>query len=402
MAQPDDLADDGGVSASQPESLEAQTSIEDITPSLQEPRRSSFSQLRLGIEEAVTRTRIIHAYLHWEQVYYDGFLQRLNRGRRMGLTIPRLPAQRIWPVYREAGAVLCVTVLLAQFVPPAFAELPSTFAIAAEDPLWKRVLAATAGAGIIVAAFLVNFTVYGVAYVHRWYRCVACQMILLVGASFGVPFALLLLRFFEAVNAAPLDPLTFAFATWNFAVPGVMLVLWPPSGLRFYQGRRLYVAALASLTAWMLASMPSETLVATLLLLAILDVVLVALPCCSPVQTLDKLTWERGRSGEPQVPGVTFQDPAKDGLLLGLGDFIVFSIFSVHAARGGAAPLAATAVGIMHGLTITMLHVALKWPSRSLIPAIPASVILGTVLLVAERFALRPLAGILAAARIWI
>ena len=48
--------------------------------------------------------------------------------------------------------------------------------------------------------------------------------------------------------------------------------------------------------------MSSQTLVAVLLLFAILDVVLVALPCCSPVQKLDKLTWDRGMMGEPQMP----------------------------------------------------------------------------------------------------
>ena len=100
--------------------------------------------------------------------------------------------------------------------------------------------------------------------------------------------------------------------------------------------------------------------------------------------------------------GVTFLGKGRDGLLLGLGDFIVFSIFVAHAARGGVAPLAATAVGVLHGLSTTMTYVALKWPHRSLEPAIPLSVLFGAALLAVERFALRPLADSLAAAGVWL
>ena len=163
-----------------------------------------------------------------------------------------------------------------------------------------------------------------------------------------------------------------------------------------------YAAALSTFCAWLLSSMSSQTLIAVLLLFAILDVVLVALPCCSPVQTLDKITWDRGTAGEPQMPGLTFLAKGRDGLLLGLGDFIVFSIFVAHAARGGVAPLAATAVGVLHGLSSTMTHVALKWPLRSLEPAIPLSVMFGAALLAIERFALKPMVDMLAADGVWL
>jgi hypothetical protein len=49
-----------------------------------------------------------------------------------------------------------------------------------------------------------------------------------------------------------------------------------------------------------------------------------------------------------------------------------------------------------------MLHVALKWPLRSLEPAIPLSVIFGAALLAAERFALLPLTQVLAVNLVWV
>ena len=66
----------------------------------------------------------------------------------------------------------------------------------------------------------------------------------------------------------------------------------------------------------------------------------------------------------------------------------------------GLAPLAAVVLGMLAGLTVTMTHVALQWPGRSsnLEPAIPLAVACGAALLLAERFAVSPLAQTVAAA----
>ena len=82
-------------------------------------------------------------------------------------------------------------------------------------------------------------------------------------AALGVPLAVLLLRCCEALDA-PLDALTLAFVAWNFAMPGVLLVQWPATAERFWQGRRLYAASLATLAAWMLTFVPYATLGAML------------------------------------------------------------------------------------------------------------------------------------------
>ena len=128
-------------------------------------------------------------------------------------------------------------------------------------------------------------------------------------------------------------------------------------------------------------------------LFALIDVLLVALPCCSPVQELDKLYYRRAAQGEKSMPGLTFSDGSgRDGLFLGLGDFLVFSTLSGHVVRvAGWAPTAVVAAGLLAGLAALMLHVALKWPLRALEPAIPLSIVCAAVLLACERLALRPL-----------
>ena len=75
-------------------------------------------------------------------------------------------------------------------------------------------------------------------------------------------------------------------------------------------------------------------------------------------------------------------------------------MIAAHASRLGLAPLAAVVLGMLAGLTATMTHVALQWPGRSsnLEPAIPLAVACGAALLLAERFAVSPLAQTVTAA----
>ena len=57
------------------------------------------------------------------------------------------------------------------------------------------------------------------------------------------------------------------------------------------------------------------------------------------------------------------------------------------------------AIGVLSGLVPTMTYIALA-PRRTVLPALPLSVLLGAALLAAERLAVRPLADALAEA--WV
>ena len=95
--------------------------------------------------------------------------------------------------------------------------------------------------------------------------------------------------------------------------------------------------------------------------------------------------------------GVTYFPACTNGLFVGIGEFVVFSVFAAHAMKGGVAPLAAVSIAMLCALAATMLHAALQWPKRSLFPVLPSSITLAAGLLALERVAVRPLAEALAA-----
>ncbi len=176
-------------------------------------------------------------------------------------------------------------------------------------------------------------------------------------------------------------------ACGSVTIPGVVAVHWSATAKRFVNVRRSYGALLSVGCAWTLASVPYQTSVTALLMLALLDVLLVSFPG-SPVQRLDAIATARREAGEPQMPGLIFKH---DGLELGLGDFIVYSAFAAQAAQAGVAPLVAVAIGVLLGLAVTMTHVALA-RRRTVVPALPLSITLGASMLAVERFVVHVLA----------
>ena len=90
--------------------------------------------------------------------------------------------------------------------------------------------------------------------------------------------------------------------------------------------------------------------------------------------------------------GLTYTGPGTDGLFLGFGEFLVFSVFAAHAAREGTGPLAAVVAGLLSGMNLTMLAVALQWPLRALEPVLPLALLFAAVALSAERFLIQRLA----------
>ena len=302
--------------------------------------------------------------------------------------------RRVWPVVREVLAAMSAAVALVVFTPVAFDALPGPFDVDPNAPVISQMWAALAGAGVAVLAFTVLFLLLLLFYMLHWTVALHGLHSMWIGGLIGGPFGLLLLRLCGRWRI-PLDAATCVVLVWNVTVPGVVLVHWSATTIRFAGARRLYAAALSVLCGWLLASVPYTTALCALLMLALLDVLLVSFPG-SPVQKLDAVVQERRRAGEPEMPGLTFK---RHGLELGLGDFIVYSAFAAHAANAGVAPLAASSVGVLSGLTITMAHVALA-RQRTVVPALPLSVALGAGMLAVERGALRLFATALARAAV--
>ena len=302
----------------------------------------------------------------------------------------------VWPIMRETIAVMGCSVIVVNFAPAAFRGLPGPFDVNVDDPAEQQMAAALSGAAVMVAGFCAIFMALILLYTFRCDAILHFAHALYLCGVFAAPFCLLVVRLFEHSFGAPLDALTLAFLTANATVPAIALIQWPATSARFANGRRLYAAALAILCAWLLAYVPYSTAISALLLLALLDVLLVSLPG-APVQRLDQAHSERVRAGEPQMPGMTFKH---SGLELGLGDFIIYSAFAAHASRAGVAPLAAVTIGILVGLALTMMHIALA-RRRTVVPALPLSVALGALMLAAERFVMQPFVASMASRKIF-
>ena len=242
---------------------------------------------------------------------FDAYLQRREEARQKyyeeQLWKKTLPGvlERVWPIIREVTAVLCASVALVLFAPTAFDALPEPFDVRADTPPLEQMQAALSGASVAVVAFAGFFLVLVLLYVKRWELMLYALHSLWIGSLLAGPFATLLCRVCAALDL-PLDAVTLVVAAWNLTVPGVLLVHWSATETSFAVGRRLYAALLATLCAWLLASVPYPTAVSALLMLAVLDVLLVLRPG-SPVQRLDAVATARRRAGERHMPGLTFK-----------------------------------------------------------------------------------------------
>lgn len=221
--------------------------------------------------------------------------------------VARTPFKRVWPVTREIGAVMGATVLLVLVAPAPFTSLPAPFDVRPSDPPWLQARAALLSGGVLAVTFLSSFTLYGVWYMQRQRALVFSMISFWTALSIGGPLTLLLCRVSMTVGV-PIDAITLGVLVANLALPGTVLVWWHATRERFALCRRLHAAALSTLCAWLLSYLPWPTLVAIFGTLAFLDIVLVALPCCSPVQALDKLYYTRAAAGDPAMPGLTYAD----------------------------------------------------------------------------------------------
>ena len=298
--------------------------------------------------------------------------------------------ERVWPIVREAAAVMCAAVVLVAFAPACFDALPSSVDVRSDEPFGEQLKTALLGASVFVAAFTALFGTLLALYVRRWTATLHALHAAWIACLLGLPAGRLVERACRAAGA-PLDGVSLVIATWNLTAPGVVLVHWSATEERFRGLRRAYAAALSTLTAWALCSVPWLTATVALLELAALDVLLVSLPG-SPVQGLDAIATRRRAAGEPEMPGLTFK---RMGLELGLGDFIVYAAFAAHASTAGGAPLLAAAVGVLSGLVPTMGYLALA-RRRTVVPALPLAIALGASMLAAERLMVRRLSEALA------
>ena len=298
-------------------------------------------------------------------------------------------ARRIRPIVREAACVALASAALA-LVLPAPLTIPPPFAVDGAAAWHEQLRSALAGAGVLLGGFVAIFGSMLALYAKGWLRALWALHCAWVGGLLGVPFCLAIFRACEALGW-PLDAVTLALLGWNHTAAGTLLTHWAPDDdERLRTWRRAYSAALSVALAWLLTALPWLTAVMALLLLGVLDLVLVALPG-APVQKLDRLATRRRAAGERQPPGLTFK---AEGLELGLGDFVIYGAVAAYSVALGSGALAAGLVGVLGGLALTMARLALA-RQRTVTPALPAAIVLATLLLAAAVLAWRPLGAAL-------
>ena len=298
-------------------------------------------------------------------------------------------ARRIRPIVQEATCVALASAALALLL-PAPLTIPPPFAVDGAAAWHEQLRSALAGAGVLLGGFVAIFGSMLALYAKGWLRALWALHCAWVGGLLGVPFCLAIFRACEALGW-PLDAVTLALLGWNHTAAGTLLTHWAPDDdERLRTWRRAYSAALSVALAWLLTALPWLTAVMALLLLGVLDLVLVALPG-APVQKLDRLATRRRAAGERQPPGLTFK---AEGLELGLGDFVIYGAVAAYSVALGSGALAAGLVGVLGGLALTMARLALA-RQRTVTPALPAAIVLATLLLAAAVLAWRPLGAAL-------
>lgn len=298
-------------------------------------------------------------------------------------------ARRIRPIVQEATCVALASAALALLL-PAPLTIPPPFAVDGAAAWHEQLRSALAGAGVLLGGFVAIFGSMLALYGAGWLRALWALHCAWVGGLLGVPFCLGIFRACEVLGW-PLDAVTLALLGWNHTAAGTLLTHWAPDDdERLRAWRRAYSAALSVALAWLLTALPWLTAVMALLLLGVLDLVLVALPG-APVQKLDRLATRRRAAGERQPPGLTFK---AEGLELGLGDFVIYGAVAAYSVALGSGALAAGLVGVLGGLALTMARLALA-RQRTVTPALPAAIVLATLLLAAAVLAWRPLGAAL-------
>jgi presenilin 1 len=252
--------------------------------------------------------------------------------------------------------------------------------------LWKSLLNAL----IVLAAILVTTIIFVILYKYRCLKIIYGWLItssmVLLGAFGGGFFWMLL----TAWNIA-MDDITFVFFLWNFAIVGILAIFWH-APTKVNQG---YLILISGLLAIFFTRLPPWTTLAILAIVAIYDIVAVLSPC-GPLRVLVETAQQR----QEPIPALLYNasvfimmadQPAPEekrkGVKLGLGDFIFYSVLIGRAALNDMITVFTCFVGIITGLFLTLLLLAIF---RKALPALPISIALGILFYLVTSIILLP------------
>jgi len=272
--------------------------------------------------------------------------------------------------------------------------------------LWKSLVNAL----IVLAAILITTVLFVILYKYRCLKIIYGWLFtssLIMLGLFGGGFIYFVI---EAWNI-PLDLITFFFVLWNFSIVGILAIFWH-GATKINQG---YLVIISGLLAIFFTRLPEWTTFAILAVIAIYDIVAVLAPC-GPLKMLVETAQQR----QEPIPALLYnasvwimmadRQPAdkpevertqskRKGVKLGLGDFIFYSVLIGRAALYDMLTVFTCFVGIITGLFLTLLLLAIF---RKALPALPISIALGIMFYLLSRVFLLPFVIHLGANQIFV
>jgi len=243
--------------------------------------------------------------------------------------------------------------------------------------LWKSLVNAL----VVLAAILITTVLFVILYKYRCLKIIYGWLItssLIMLAAFGGAF------FYFVLSAwnIPMDLITYFFLLWNFSVVGILAIFWH-GATKINQG---YLIIISGLLAIFFTRLPEWTTFAILAVIALYDIVAVLSPC-GPLKMLVETAQQR----QEPIPALLYnasvyffmadrepeeeEEPSKrKGVKLGLGDFIFYSVLIGRAALDDMLTVFSCFIGIITGLFLTLLLLAIF---RKALPALPISIALG-------------------------
>ncbi|PZC80850.1 hypothetical protein B5X24_HaOG213837 [Helicoverpa armigera] len=292
-----------------------------------------------------------------------------------------------------------------------------------------KVWNALANSLILLSVIALMTVLLIVLYKKRCYKIIHGWLIL---SSLMLLFLFSYLYIEEALRAynIPMDYITLVFGMWNFGVVGMIVIHWK-GPLRLQQAYLIFIAALMALV--FIKYLPEWTTWAVLAVISIWDLIAVLTPK-GPLRILVETAQERN---EPIFPALIYsstvmyclaatttsggagagaEDEAADtrpgeprelrplhpheGVKLGLGDFIFYSVLVGKASSyGDWNTTLACFVAILIGLCLTLLLLAIL---KKALPALPISITFGLIFYFATRCVVKPFADALAAEQVFI
>jgi len=292
----------------------------------------------------------------------------------------------------------------------------------ANDDGWKRFLGALLNAGIFVAMMIVVTVIFVICYKYRCLKFIFAWLglsTLMLLAMFG---GYLLYEVLSAFNI-PMDYFTFSILIWNLSAVGILSIFWH-APMRVNQGYLIFISAILAIV---FTRLPEWTTWTVLAAIAIYDLFAVLCPG-GPLRVLVETAQERNEpipaliysaslwmmmsnsepsgSGSGSGSGISDSEsehdkkeeenaapkdedsddqPKSSGVKLGLGDFVFYSVLVGRAALFDMLTVFTSFIGIVAGLFLTILLLAL-W--KKALPALPISILFGILFFFITKFCL--------------